>query len=325
MTHAPSLHSRAQRVLAGETIAAARLIRDVDDRREAARADLRELFPHVGKAHIIGVTGSPGVGKSSLVDALITEWRARGKTVAVVAVDPSSPFTGGAILGDRIRMQTHSLDPGVFIRSVASRGFLGGLSPSIDEIVLVFDAMGFDVILVETVGVGQGEVDIIRSSHTTLVVLSPNSGDDVQGLKAGLLEVADIFVVNKADLPGADRTRTMLKRMVNLGQGALRDPGWAIPTRSTSTTQGTPEERGIAALVDACVEHRDHLRGGPGLAERNASRLRSYVLRLAGEGLAGRLEKALLAHPDLAELERGQADPYAVANALIGTVTHEDL
>ncbi|PJB34291.1 MAG: methylmalonyl Co-A mutase-associated GTPase MeaB, partial [Deltaproteobacteria bacterium CG_4_9_14_3_um_filter_63_12] len=269
MTHAPSLHSRAQRVLAGETIAAARLIRDVDDRREAARADLRELFPHVGKAHIIGVTGSPGVGKSSLVDALITEWRARGKTVAVVAVDPSSPFTGGAILGDRIRMQTHSLDPGVFIRSVASRGFLGGLSPSIDEIVLVFDAMGFDVILVETVGVGQGEVDIIRSSHTTLVVLSPNSGDDVQGLKAGLLEVADIFVVNKADLPGADRTRTMLKRMVNLGQGALRDPGWAIPTRSTSTTQGTPEERGIAALVDACVEHRDHLRGGPGLAERN--------------------------------------------------------
>lgn len=314
---------RADRVLAGETMAAARLIRDVDDRRESARADLRALFPHTGNAHIIGVTGSPGVGKSSLVDALISEWRARGKRVAVVAVDPSSPFSGGAILGDRIRMQTHSLDPGVFIRSVASRGVLGGLSASIDEIVLVFDAMGFDIVLVETVGVGQGEVDIIRSSHTTMVVLSPNSGDDVQGLKAGLLEVADLFVVNKADLPGAERTRTMLKRMVNLGQGALRDPDWSIPTLSTSTTKADPQERGVAELVDACLAHGTHLREGSGLTERNAARLRSYVLRLASEGLAGRLEQTLAAHPDLERFEAGQVDPYVFASSLVSIMTGE--
>ena len=206
-------------ILAGDVRAAARLMRDLDDRRPGALAALKALFPHTGKAYVVGITGNPGAGKSTVVDALIAHYRAAGERVGVVAVDPTSPFSGGAILGDRIRMQRHALDPGVFIRSLATRGHLGGLSRSTFDVAHVLDAMGFERILIETVGVGQDEVDVMRAAHTTVVVTVPGLGDDIQAIKAGLLEVADVLVVNKADREGADRTERDLMHMLDLRAG----------------------------------------------------------------------------------------------------------
>ena len=203
-------------ILKGDIRAAARLMRYIDDEVASAREELKNLFPHTGRAHIIGLTGAPGTGKSTLVDTLIQAFRDKGKTVGVIAVDPTSPFTGGAILGDRIRMQRHSLDPDVFIRSLATRGNLGGLSRSTHEIVDVMDAMGKDVILVETVGVGQDEVEIVRLAHTNIVVLIPGMGDEIQAIKAGILEVGDIFVINKSERDGADKTVREMEIMLDM-------------------------------------------------------------------------------------------------------------
>jgi len=198
--------SIADRVLKGDVRAAARLMRDLDDALPSARAALQALFGRTGRAYVVGLTGAPGAGKSSLTDRLVAHHRAAGRTVGVVAVDPTSPYTGGAILGDRIRMQDHALDPGVFIRSMATRGNLGGLSRATADVVSVMDAMGKDVVLVETVGVGQDEIEIAALAHTVVVVAVPGLGDDVQAIKAGVLEIADVFAVNKADREGADRT-----------------------------------------------------------------------------------------------------------------------
>src|SRR5688572_15904322 len=194
-------------------------MRDLDDRRPDAIAMLKALWPHTGKAYLVGVTGNPGAGKSTVVDALIAHYRAAGERVGVVAVDPTSPFSGGAILGDRIRMQRHSLDEGVFIRSLATRGHLGGVSRTTGDVVDVLDAAGFDVILVETVGVGQDEIDVVRLADTTAVVTVPGLGDEVQAIKAGILEIADVLVVNKADREGADRTMRDLFGMLELRAG----------------------------------------------------------------------------------------------------------
>src|SRR5258707_5931956 len=222
--------SLANDVIAGNVRAAARACRIVDDELPGAVPLLKELFSHTGRAWVIGVTGNPGSGKSTLVDGLIELFRARGSKVAVVAVDPTSPFSGGAILGDRIRMQRHAADPGVFIRSLATRGALGGLSRSARDIVRVLDAWGADVILVETVGVGQDELEVTRSAHTTLVVMAPGMGDDVQAIKAGILECADVFAVNKADREGADPTVRDLELMIALGAETLsRGPHSAGP------------------------------------------------------------------------------------------------
>jgi GTPase len=204
------------KILAGDIRTAARLMRDLDDREPAALATLKALFPHTGNAYMVGITGNPGSGKSTVVDALIGHYREAGERVGVVAVDPTSPFSGGAILGDRIRMQRHALDPGVFIRSVATRGHLGGLSRSTFDIANVLDAMGFQRILIETVGVGQDEVDVMKAAHTTVVVTVPGLGDDIQAIKSGLLEVADVLVVNKSDREGADRTERDLMHMLDL-------------------------------------------------------------------------------------------------------------
>ncbi|MDD2897807.1 MAG: methylmalonyl Co-A mutase-associated GTPase MeaB, partial [Desulfuromonadaceae bacterium] len=198
--------SLAEQVLNGNIRAAARLMRDIDDGRPQAVDELKHLYPHTGNAFIIGITGPPGAGKSTLVDQLTASFRSKGKKVGVVAIDPTSPFTGGAILGDRIRMNRHSCDDGVFIRSLATRGALGGLSRSTSDVALVMDALGMEIVIIETVGVGQDEVDIVKEAHTTCVVMVPGLGDDIQAIKAGILEIGDIFVVNKSDREGADRT-----------------------------------------------------------------------------------------------------------------------
>lgn len=209
------------KIINGDRRLAARLMRDVDDNLPSSRAVLAALYRYTGRAHIIGITGNPGAGKSTLVNQLIKHLRKQDKTVAILAIDPTSPFSGGAILGDRIRMQDHALDSGVFIRSVATRGNMGGLSRSSDDLVNILDAMGFDVVIIETVGVGQDEVEVVRTAHSSLVVLVPGLGDEVQALKAGILEIADVFVVNKSDREGADRTAHEIRSMMTLGDSNL--------------------------------------------------------------------------------------------------------
>jgi len=219
----------AEKVKAGDVRSVARLIRDIDDGMPEVRDILKELYPATGNAYVIGITGAPGVGKSTLVDQVVSHLRKRDKTIGVLAVDPTSPFSGGAILGDRVRMQRHSMDEGVFIRSLATRGHFGGLTQSTRSAIDVLDAMGKDYIIVETVGVGQDEVDVVRSAHTTVITLIPGMGDDIQAIKAGILEVGDIFLINKADRDGTDKTISDLRLMIDMDQKKYRDGTWRPP------------------------------------------------------------------------------------------------
>ncbi len=276
------------RVLAGEVRAAARLMRWVDDDLPEARAALDALFPHTGHARLIGITGTPGAGKSTLVNALIGALRARGKTIGVVAVDPTSPFSGGAILGDRIRMQEHALDPGVFIRSVATRGNLGGLSRSTPAIVQILDAMRFDLILIETVGVGQDEIDIVRLADTSVVVNVPGLGDDIQASKAGVLEIADILVVNKADRDGAKRLRRELQTMLELSSAPHDADAWRVPILDTIA----PQAQGVDALCDALLAHLSWLDARGLSADVTRARLDHFIGVIATARLE-RLTRAL--------------------------------
>jgi LAO/AO transport system kinase len=274
----------AGRVLAGDLRAAARLMRLVDDgSAEAARA-IAAIYKQSRPASSIGITGSPGAGKSSLIDRMIRLFRARGERVGVIAIDPSSPSSGGAILGDRLRMQDHALDPGVFVRSLATRGALGGLSRSTTATMAVLEGLGFERVIIETVGVGQDEVDVARVVETTVVVLAPGLGDDVQALKAGLMEIADVFCVNKADREGADRTAAEVEQALRLGP---EPPGGYPPVLKTSAASGD----GVAELIAAIDRARAAIEGTPVLPARRRSRARLELEtaiqdRLLAEALA---------------------------------------
>lgn len=300
----------AERVLEGDRRAVARLISLAEDREPEAREAVRTLYPHTGGAHVVGVTGPPGAGKSTLTDALVDRLREEGETVGVVAVDPSSPFTGGAFLGDRVRMGSRSTDPDVFIRSMGSRGALGGLSRGVGDAVKILDAYGKDVILVETVGVGQGEVDIVETADTVALVLVPGLGDDIQTIKAGLMEIGDVFVVNKSDRDGAERTHAELERWLELAPAADWDP----PIVDTVA----PEGRGVDDLLGELRRHRAFLGKEGRLEERRRRGAEAElldILRARIEGLV--LDEAHLrdAFRGLAgEVARREVDPYTAAD-----------
>jgi LAO/AO transport system kinase len=331
--------SVADRVRAGDVRAAARLMRNLDDGVPGARAVLRELFARPGHAFVLGLTGPPGAGKSSLTDRLIAHHRKAGRTVGVVAVDPTSPFTGGAILGDRVRMQDHALDPGVFIRSLATRGHLGGLSRATSDVVTVLDAMGKDVILVETVGVGQDEVEIAELAHSVVVVSIPGMGDEVQAIKAGVLEIADVFAVNKADREGSDRTVRDLQMMLDLRRSTATRGGLDHDAlhRMTRTGAEDPHEEGwweppivktvatrnegIAELADAVERHRAHLEKSGERARREVARARATFLTLLRDrlmqGALGRLAEEVGHLDEVAALIAARkADPYELADEM---------
>jgi LAO/AO transport system kinase len=302
------------RVLAGDRLALARLMTLVENRDPELATAMSRLYGHTGRAHVIGVTGPPGGGKSTLVDALIARLRADGRRVGVVAVDPSSPFSGGAVLGDRIRMQAHFLDPGVFIRSLATRGSHGGLPRAARDVVRLLDAFGMDVVLVETVGVGQTELDVMRLADSIVVVLVPEAGDTVQVMKAGLLEIADVFVVNKADRDGAMRMVSELEQMLH-----LRPPSpWQIPVLPTTASLGT----GVDAVLEALDGHRHFASADTERAGRAAARRAGDLLDILEEEVRRRLEARLETDANglgalVESVRSGAIDPYSAALRLL--------
>ncbi len=305
---------------AGNHRAVARLVSLVEDASPALREVMALLAGRGRGAQVVGLTGSPGVGKSTTTSALVSAYRARGSQVGVLAVDPSSPFSGGALLGDRVRMQEHATDPGVYIRSLASRGHLGGLSLATPQAVRVLDACGFDVILVETVGVGQAEVDIAGLADTTVVLLAPGMGDGIQAAKAGILEIADIFVVNKADREGAEQTRRDLKHMLQLGPSDLAGGGWRPPVRLTVASRG----EGILEVVAALDEHREWMERTGELARRRLARTADEIEALALSSLREQMGSLLEGRglPALADaVVAGRLDPYTAADRLVAGVT----
>jgi len=305
--------SLAERLLAGDKRALARAITLIENDDPDGWALVREVYPQTGKARIVGLTGPPGVGKSTLIGALTAEMRKADRDVAVLSIDPSSPFTRGALLGDRIRLADHFLDAGVFIRSMASRGALGGLSEATLQAALVMDAAGKDDVFIETVGVGQAEIDIVDHGDTVVLVLMPGSGDSIQALKAGVMEIPDIIVVNKADHPMTDTMVREIRGVLSLGP----KQSWRVPILRTEAAKG----EGVAELAERIAEHRAHIEAEGTLSQRRARNLRNEVLELAASRLRRRLEAAVAEDPEVAALldrvVSRELDPASAATELL--------
>ena len=309
------MNINAEDIIRGDQLAGARLIRLLEEGDLAGIEVLKHLYPHTGRAFIMGLTGPPGSGKSTLANCIISEIRRRDLKIAVVAIDPSSPISGGALLGDRIRMRRHTEDDGVFIRSMATRGHLGGLTKTTREAVLVFDAMGYDVILIETVGVGQDEVEIAQFAHSTAVVSLPGMGDDIQAMKAGLLEIADLLIVNKVDAPGADEVVEQLHAMLNLSSRSPSD--WLPPVLRTVAIKNA----GIVELVDAFWQHREHLMKSGQFEEHNYKWefqfFRQLVMEMAADRIFHQIQDSRAGQELLADLQNRHIDPFSAAERLI--------
>ena len=305
------------RIRSGEPRALARAISAIEDHAPESVELLKALFPHSGRARVIGLTGAPGSGKSTLVDQLAREYRKQGRTLGIIAVDPTSPYTGGAILGDRIRMQAHHADSGIYIRSMATRGVLGGLARATADVATVLDASGKDLILVETVGVGQDEVDIVRLADATIVILVPGMGDDVQTIKAGIMEIADIFVINKSDREGAERVEREIRAMQSL---ATRPDRWSPPIVKTVATEGT----GIPELVSAIAQHEEYLRRENLALKKKIGNWRERLVEMLRESLLERVLKEQMSDGQVAayaaEVAEGKRDPYSLVEEIVSRV-----
>jgi LAO/AO transport system kinase len=310
-----TLQHWVDRIRAGEVRALARAISTIEDNRPESRELLKALFNFTGRARVIGLTGAPGAGKSTLVDQLAREYRKQELSLGILAVDPTSPYTGGAILGDRIRMQSHHADPGIYIRSMATRGNLGGLARATTDAATVLDAAGKDVVLIETVGVGQDEIDIVRLADVTVVILVPGMGDDVQTIKAGIMEIADIFVINKSDREGADRVEREIRSMQSL---AIRSDKWTPPIIKTVATDG----KGIPELAAAIVNYEQFLEQKDLLLKKKISSWRERLIEMLRDGLLERLLSERLPEEEIArlaaEIAEHKRDPYSLVEEIVG-------
>jgi LAO/AO transport system kinase len=312
------LNDHTQRIVegvrAGDVRLLARAITAVENRRPESIAILKALFPYTGRSRMLGITGAPGAGKSTLVDQLAHEYRKRQQTVGIVAVDPTSPFSGGAILGDRIRMLAHHSDPGIYIRSMATRGSLGGLAGATADVATLLDAAGRDLVLIETVGVGQDEIDIVRLADITVVILVPGMGDDVQTIKAGIMEIADIFVINKSDREGAERVEREIRAMQSL---ALRNDGWTPPIVKTVASEGT----GIADLAASITHYEQHLQKTGRILEKKIESWRERLLEMLRDALLERVVRRQLGESAVAryaaEVAEHKRDPYSLVEEIV--------
>jgi LAO/AO transport system kinase len=303
-------------LLNGSKLAISRAITAVENEYDDAVEIMQKIYPHTGRAYVIGITGPPGAGKSTLTDKLTKEYRSRGKTVGIIAVDPSSPFSGGAILGDRIRMNELTMDEGVFIRSMATRGSLGGMSRKTAEVVKILDAAGKDIVIIETVGVGQSEVDIVKAADTTLVVLVPGLGDDIQAIKAGILEIGDVFAINKADRDGVERLHIEIEMMLDLDQNETE---WRPKITRTIASQN----QGVVELVDSIEEHAAYMVKTGLIQKRRFARTRNEILTMLDEAIQAYLKKKVANSRFEAlteEVSQRKNDPYSAVKSILAEV-----